>query len=247
MITFGSLPRIFFLPLMVATFHLHPALATEVIPVMTYHSHPPFQVGSEKGLTWALAAYLTKMADGKYRFEARLLSRPAIDKALERDVVAVVPWVNPLWFKDRDEQRYLWAQHVLMNDGNAVVSRRDRPVNYAGPASMKGMVLGGLRGHRYVKIDDYIKDTGQIKRVNANNLTQNIRKLRQGRINVTLMPLAAAKYLIRTLQLEDELYISPTLQQEFSRRVLVSGKRQDIVDFLDRALTNPEWKESAGL
>ena len=219
-----------------------PSNATEIVPVLTYHSHPPFQTGAREGLTWELASYLTSAAGGRYRFEVQLLSRPAVNKALANGKVAVIPWVNPSWFSDRDEQRHVWARHILMNDGNAVISRRSRPIDYTGPASMQGMVLGGLRGHKYTQVDDYIKATGQLRRVDANNLTDNIEKLREGRIDVTLMPLGAARYLLRHLGLEDTLYISPSLQQEFERRIIVSGRRTDIADFLDQALTHPAWK-----
>lgn len=217
------------------------AEAAETIPVFTYHTHPPFLVEEDRGLTRELATYLTEASEGRYRFEVRPLSRPGVDKMLAEHDSGIVPWVNPVWFKDREETRHLWTRHALMEDGNAVVSHRSRPVDYTGPEAMKGMTLGGLRGHRYEDIDDYIRTTGELKRTNANNLIDNIRKLQRHRIDVAIMPLTAARYFIWENRAEKELYISPTPHTWYERRLIVINHRRDIADFLERALARPAW------
>ncbi len=221
------------------------AAAVEKIPVITYHTHDPFIVAEGKGLTYDLVAYLNAKAAGKYEFEAAPMSRPRLNRMIETPPVAVVPWVNPVWFKDADESRYLWSAQPLMEDGNAVISRADRRFVYEGPSSIEGLVLGGLRGHVYADIDDFIANSSSTRRVDADNHFSNFEKLLNNRIDITITPESAALFLIRQHDLTDKLFISPKPHARYSRRIMVTNDRADILSFVNDVLAasadDPDW------
>jgi polar amino acid transport system substrate-binding protein len=214
--------------------------------VLTYHTHPPFVVGPQQGLTYDLAAYLTAHANGRYVFEVREMSRPALDKSLDMPLVSMVPWVHPVWFNDPHETRYLWSPYVFMQDATAVISRRDRPVVYQGPASLAGMIFGGLKGHVYAGIDAYIRETQALRRVDADNHLENFQKLLKRRIDVTLIPESAVLYLMKQEGLADQLFVSPHPHSQFTRRFFVTQQRADLCTYLNQTLsaaaTQPAWQ-----
>lgn len=224
------------------------ATSAEQIFLYTYHTHPPFIISAKRGLSYDLAHYLTEKSHGRYTFTVKAMSKPRVEKYLTQGQNGVIPWVNPVWFKDVKEEKYMWTKGGLMEDGNAIISHQDKKIIYDGPESLKGMTFGGLRGHVYLGIDDYIKETGQLVRVNAENHIDNFRKLAKKHIDVTLMPASGASYYINKEKLVDVLYISPKLHTSFQRRAIVINHRRDILDFLETIFKgmqdDPVWTKT---
>ena len=223
------------------------ANSPELIFLNTYHTHPPFFIEENKGLSYDLATYLTAKADGRYKFVVKAMSRLRVNKTIAEAESGVVPWVNPVWFKDVEEKKYMWTKGALMEDGNAIISHRENKVIYESPQSLRGMIFGGVRGHVYQGIDDYIQESKQLVRVNAENHIDNFRKLTKRRIDVTLMPTSGAHYLIKRENLGDTLYISPGPHSRFQRRAIIINNRTDILQYLEEILAgldnNQEWKK----
>lgn len=221
--------------------------AEETVGIFTYHTHPPFITGQNQGLTYDLAEFLTSKSSGRFVFVVTPMSRPRLNKSIEQSQAAIVPWVNPAWFKDKAETRYLWSRHPLMEDANGVVSRQDTRIDYEGPASLSGLTFGGIRGHVYTGIDPYIEQSNTTRRVDSDNHLTNFGKLQDGRIDVTLIPESAALYLIKEHGLEDALYISSRPHSSYQRRVMVPGGRTDLMAFVDGVLSesskDSEWLE----
>ena len=221
------------------------SVAAETIGVLTYHTHPPFITGQKQGLTYDLADFLTSKSSGRFVFKVTPMSRPRLNKAIEQSEAAIVPWVNPAWFKDKAETRYLWSRYPLMEDANGIVSRQDARIDYEGPASLSGLKFGGIRGHVYTGIDPFIAQSNTTRRVDSDNHLANFGKLKDGRIDVTLTPESGARYLIKEHGLEDILYISPKPHSSYQRRVMVLGGRTDLIDFVDGLLAESsednEW------
>lgn len=222
-----------------------PTRATEIVHVYTYHSHPPFIVSKNRGMTYDLAAYLTKQSAKRYSFVVSVVSRPRLNKIIETPQSAIVPWVNPAWFKDTEELRFQWSTGVLLSDANALVSRKDNKVNYDGPASLEGLVIGGLRGHNYVDIDTYIRDTSSTRRVDANMHSENFKKLLERRIDVMLIPTSAASYLAKLYNIKDLLYFSPRPHSRYERRGIILSEKAEIKEYVEAKLTalsdDPNW------
>ena len=223
------------------------AAAETRVGVFTYHTHPPFVTGQQQGLTYDLARYLSDKSDGRYVFKVSEMSRPRINKSITKEQSAIVPWVNPVWFGDKEETKHTWTAGALMTDGNAVVTRSDTALDYNGPASIDGMVLGGLKGHRYSGLDDYIEQSASTRRVDADSHTVNFRKLLDKQTDVMLIPKSGALFVIKQKQIEDQVYISPTPHSSYARRVMVLAGQGELKAYLDSILAgldnDPAWKE----
>ena len=214
------------------------------IPVYTYHTHAPFIISNMKGLSYDLAAYLAQKSGGKYNFTVIPMSRARVDKMINQNDKGIVPWVNPAWFQDKDETKYMWTDSVLMKDGNTVISNSENKINYRGPDSVLNLRFGGVRNHHYTGIDDYV-DSGRIKRYDADNHIDNFRKLVKKRIDFTITPLTGALFLIKTNKLEEDLYISDELHSVYKRRIIISDRNIDMKSFLEESVGNmnsdPDW------
>jgi ABC-type amino acid transport substrate-binding protein len=215
----------------------NPLAATpERVAVYTYHTHPPFITGEQEGLTFDLAKYLSEKSAGRFDFQAVSVSRPRLNERIEKPDAMIVPWVNPAWFKDVEETRYHWSERPLMEDANGIISHSDRGLIYEDPSSLAGLLFGGIRGHIYTGIDDFIRNSETTRRVDADNHLANFKKLTKGRIDVTLTPESAARYLIKEHSFSEELYLSPKPHSRYSRRMMVPNGRSDIMAFINEVL-----------
>jgi polar amino acid transport system substrate-binding protein len=227
-------------------FELHASDKAQKIKIYTYHTHEPFVSAKGKGLTYDLADFLTEYSEGRFMFSVSEVSRPRLNKLIEKERNAIVPWVNPMWFKDKDETKYIWSQNHLMQDGNAIVSLKEESFEYNAPPSIEGKVLGGLKGHRYVGIDEFISETGKAKRVDADFHRDNFVKLQNGSVDIMLIPLSAANYEIKQQKLSDKVHISEKGHTSYKRKIMVLTKQHNLPDFIESALfemeKNKEWE-----
>lgn len=213
------------------------------IPLYTYHTHPPFIIETGRGLSYDLAAYLSGKSNGYFRFFVKPMSRPRVNKMIAESKKGIVPWVNPVWFKDKQEKKYMWSKGSLMEDGNALISHQKRKIVYDGPPSLDGLIFGGVRAHVYTGLDDYIKGTGLLHRVDAENHLDNFRKLIKQRIDATITPRSGAEYLIKKEGFQGQLFISPKPHSIYKRRVIIINRLAEMRTFVDAALKDPQWIE----
>ncbi|HEY0846855.1 MAG TPA: hypothetical protein VGE12_15905 [Noviherbaspirillum sp.] len=216
--------------------------ADEIV-VYSYHNHPPFITGEGKGLSHELVHFLNRHADEGMRFRLEILPRTRLAGVMARpDFGGVVAWVSPLWFGDGDRTRYLWSR-PLMEDANVVLSAVKRRHDYTRPESLKGLVFGGILGHRYAGIDDMVTQ-GAIRREDVTRERSNLLKLDAGRIDVTLLPASTTHFLLDDMSLAERIHVSATPHSTYSRRILVSTARPDIYAFINRAVTAMETDRS---
>jgi len=206
------------------------------VEMYIYHTHPPFMVDGQSGLSFDLAAFLTKASAGKYEFKVVPASRARVNYLLKQNMPIVVPWVNPLWFGDKEQNRYLWSSEVLMQDVNAVLSHRDVSLIYYEPKSLDGLIFAGVRGHVYGGIDDHIANGGNVRRVDADSLRQNIYKILAGYADVTVMPRSMGLYTMAHHEKAEELYISFIPHSIYNRRILFHRQPTALRDFIDQTL-----------
>lgn len=222
-----------------------PLVPPKEIPVYTYHTHPPFIINTGRGLSYDLAAYLSDNSRGRFQFIVKPMSRPRVNKMLAESNTGIIPWVNPSWFKDKQEKKYQWVKASLMEDGNSVISHQKNKVFYDGPSSLDGLTFGGVRGHVYAGIDDHSKTTNNIHRVNAGKHIHNFRKLIKRRIDVTITPKSGAEYLIQKEGFQDQLFISPKLHSQYTRRVMILNEQAEVLTYintlLEQMVTDPQW------
>ncbi len=221
------------------------AQSEETIPFQTYHSTPPFVVEEQSrlGLTYDLADILSEKSEGRFDFVVSNWPRKRLNRNLENMEVLVVPWVNPSWFGDAKQTRYLWSDGY-MEDSNIVLSPIDNPVEYHGPESLIGKSISVLLGARLAGIDDLIKQ-GKIRRETTSNFDSILRMVLYGRVDATILPSPVAKYFISKTKSQGRFYISSQPHRKYWRHFLVKG-RSDIREFLQELvpflLHDPQWK-----
>ena len=221
------------------------ALSEETIPFQTYHSTPPFVVEEQSrlGLTYDLADILSEKSEGRFRFAVSNWPRKRLNSNLENMEALVVPWVNPSWFGDAKQTRYLWSDGY-MQDSNIVLSRVDNPVKYQGPESLIGKSISVLLGARLAGIDDLIEQ-GKIRRETASSFESVLRMVLYGRVDATVLPSPVAKYYIATTESQGRFYISDQSHRKYWRHFLVKG-RPDVHEYLQGLvpflLHDPQWQ-----
>ncbi|HLO93023.1 MAG TPA: hypothetical protein VK195_01795, partial [Burkholderiaceae bacterium] len=164
-----------------------PAVATEtteraVLPVLSYYDYPPFSTGPGQGLTQSLLALLQRRAGPLLPpLQEELLPRRRVAALVGRSGwKGLVPWVSPAWFQDPDRHRFVWTE-PLMQDEDLVISLKSRPVDYQGPASLKGITLGGVFGHVYPETEALVK-AGELQRLDSFSQEASLRMLMMGRV-----------------------------------------------------------------
>ncbi len=218
--------------------------STTEVPLFTYHTHAPFIVASHQGLTYDLAEYLSKKSHGRYQFVVKPMSRTRVNKILKQGEAGIVPWVNPAWFNDVAETKFLWSKSILMQDSNVLLSHIERKIDYRGRESVSGLTFGGVRGHRYQGIDDWVQQKA-LSRIDTETHISNYRKLMRKRIDFTITPLTGALYLLKQHGLQDQIFISPNHHSTYERRLIVSDKNIEIKAYIEKTLAqmsaDPTW------
>lgn len=222
------------------------ALAEDV-SLITYHGFAPYVAEEKAGLTYDLADYLSRKSGGAYTFTVQVMPRKRLDEELSGAKPVVVPWVSPAWFGDADMTKYKWTGAVVQ-DSNAVISPKAKPVEYTGPDALSGLKLGGVAGHKYAGVDPLV-EAGKITREDANSELVNLKKVAAGRVDVTLMAESGARYMAKKEGVADQIHFSGTPHSKYERRVFVSGNDAKLADYVTKTVNglaaDPEWQKIA--
>jgi len=238
---------LFLLSILGISVNIAAADTPEKIMLYSYHNHPPFVTDKNAGLTYDLADKLNTLSAGRYYFEVKIVPRSRLNHfisnwisgecpASQCDNNWLVPWVNPKWgFSKTDASNYLW--HPLFTDSNVVVSNTSSDFEYKGPESLKGKVLAGMRGHRYVGIDELV-DSGEIIRIDGNRERDNLLKVLKNRVTATLLPQSTMQYLLKNDSVihkqNNQLKISKQEHQQYKRFIMLPSGREKILTLVQK-------------
>ncbi len=211
--------------------------ASQTIPFYTYYDEPPFALEQADNLTQKLADWLSKKSKGQYQFVPTYLPRRRLDLTVlsQADWQGVVVWASPQFFLDQERSKYLWTD-TYMHDINLVVSHRNKPINFNGPASLYGLTVGSVIGHQ---LDDFQRDiaAGRIHREDAGSALSNLKKLQLQRIDAAFIPAIALPYYRQQLpQLDQWLYIAKQPRSEVYRHLFVARSQVRLHRFLNQAI-----------
>lgn len=114
------------------------AMAAEFV-LYTYHDKPPYYLHADGNVevpTGGLYTELAAILNSRQRdlqLQIAYLPRRRLDRDLESGTLnGGVIGVNPLWFKDVDQTKYLWSA-PLMRDQDVVVVRKGGEFAYKHP------------------------------------------------------------------------------------------------------------------
>ncbi|WP_439886413.1 substrate-binding periplasmic protein [Pseudomonas sp. MBLB4123] len=221
-------------------------LGSQHIKVYAYHLKPPFIVDLQQrqGLYFDFSDYLNSKGDA-YRFETLYLPRNRIEHDLDHGHLdGVVIGVNPLWFQDQAQERFLWTPS-LYQDQDEIVSLTGTGLNYRGPESLSGLHLAGVLGFSYHGIDDWVA-AGKIDRSDTPGEREVLLMLLKGRVDVGIVSRSTLDYLIEREGWQGLFHVSPTPHDRFARRLLLPPGQEALYHYLlpilEQLPQDPAWQ-----
>ena len=222
--------------------------AFETIKVYSYHLKPPLILdqATGRGLYNDVLSYLNKQ-NSVYRFELQYLPRRRLDLLLKTGKLdGLVMGVNPVWFDDRNEQKFLWSL-PFMSDTDEIVSSRDRPFDYTGPKSMLGMRIGTVLGYYYPGLNELLAE-GKIQRDDASSDENSFRKLMAGRVDAAIVSRSQYDYEMKTHEeLSGHFYISRQPLEQYERHIMLPLSmprvQAQINAMLKNSAADPNWQK----
>lgn len=190
------------------------------LEVLSHYDYPPFLTGPGTGLSYELLDWLH--SELQLSAELLLLPRRRLDMRLtESGWQGFVPWVNPIWFGDTQRRRFGWSE-ALMNDEDLVLHRPGLNLDYRGPESLRGLLVGGVTGHVYADIEPDVQ-AGRTRREDAISTELSLRKLMLGRVDVVFLSRSGLPWWAQQLpDLLKTVQIASTPRQRFQRFLLLS-------------------------
>lgn len=218
------------------------------LPVLSYYDYPPFSTGPGQGLTAQLLTLLHERAEGQLpSLQAELLPRKRVAAQVgQPGWLGLVPWVSPSWFMNAERQRFLWSE-PLMQDEDLVLSLRSRPVDYHGPASLKGLRLGGVFGHVYAEVDPLVA-AGEIQRVDSFSQEANLRMLMMGRVHAVFVSRSGlAGWRQRLPGFEQSVQAAAQPRMRYQRHLMLSprvpeAQSQRLLQTVAELAQDPAWR-----
>lgn len=218
-----------------------------LVPVYVYHQQPPFIVNIEKkqGLYFDFVRRLNALND-EYLFKVTYVPRKRVERMLEsHSMNAVLLGVNPTWFKDKEETKYLWTT-VILNDRDEVVSLKTESIEFSGADSLVGVTLGGVRGYYYYGINELVS-AKKIRRVDTVGEAELFSMLLKERVEAAIIGKRTFDYMVSRNDWQNNFYLSAKPHDVFERRILVPQNMAMIYPYLqgiiDQLVRDKAWQE----
>ena len=140
---------------------------------------PPYIVdkGAEKGAATALVAEILKRAG--YETDISIETWP---RTLEGTSAGIYDVIIAAWYTKEREKHFQYTDPYFVNTIQ-FVKRKGVPIKFRNYQDLKGLVIGVVNGYAYG--DEFDQAQGILKLPN-NHLIQNLLKLKQGQIDLTL-------------------------------------------------------------
>lgn len=207
-----------------------------IVTVYGYHTEAPFVINSERqtGLNFEFVDKLNELSPPEYTFQLRMLQRPALNQRLLAAKPSIILWTNPAWFKSKQSASYHWSNTVFL-DSDVVVSLAAAPVNYQGPESLTGMVLGARSGYYYSGLNPLIS-AHKLRRVDAPDDQTNLQRLLDRSTDVMIISKSTLVHYARSKNLISTLHMSSTPQSRYERKVLVTDQLASVLPVINNAV-----------
>ena len=219
----------------------------EPVEVWIYHNFAPFVIDgpNQQGLSFDLARRLTDMSEGRYSFDVYVLPRGRINLRLSEGMSGFVFWGNPAWFGDSKQETYFWSQPLLRGQ-SVIISPSATPVDYETPASLTGARLAGIRGHRYVGVDELV-EAGEASRYDVSDEAGLVKFIASGRAEAAVIARSAVEYLTAKYDIEDQIHVAPVPHSEYERHILAPKSMEAAFVFTQEAIEeltdDPQWRD----
>lgn len=202
----------------------------------TYHSKPPdiINLENKKGSYFDLVNKLNEY-ESPYHFKLVYIPRNRLNRFLaDEKLNGFVLGVNPKWFDDENQIRYLWTDTVF-TDKDEFVSLKSTAFEYSDAESLKGKIIAASRGFIYKNIDNAVKNDNA-KRLNAADEYSVLNLVLKGRADIGIVSEASLPIFIKQHDLQGKLHISSKPQDVFDRQLLVPRYQRALFWHLNSAI-----------
>lgn len=222
------------------------------VDIYEYHQFPPMVVSQEKavGLSFAFARYLSNVSNRQYHFKIHLISMNDLQLKLKSQQPAVVLFVNPIWFDDPQESKFLWSKEVLTLK-DEIVSLSGKPFVFTQNEDYKGKRIGGIKGYTYPALDLLVSEN-LAQRVDAEGDLENLKRLyKKGDLDAIIVNQGPLKFYSQLLGIENKLFVSPKPSGVYQVKIMVTKSQPAVFEFIQNVLANmkedPAWIEIKNL
>lgn len=205
------------------------------LKVFSYYTSPPFS--NEEGKVGLVAEFLQAIEqyDERLKFDLQIISRPKLNKILEESKSTfIVPFAHPLWFNDKNREKYLWSR-PLYTDYNSLISHKSKPVEFKGLYSFIFQGVGTLKGFHIYLLDDLV-EKGKAKRVDVHEPETLVQMIALKKIKMAVLPHAMAHYHTEKLKLQDQVYYSARPHQTYDRHLMLANASTELNGIIDEAI-----------
>lgn len=239
--------------LLAMVFLLSPALASsEERPFFTfyaYHDKPPYyapESSRDNSAEGIYAAFVLFLNDRQTNYRVQLIFQPRVrleDKLNSGALPGAIIGVNPLWFKDRNELRFLWSG-AFMWDKDIVVVHRNAAFTFTQADDLIGKKLALPRGQYFLGVSQ-LAAAGKLNVFETNSDLQNLQMVNLGRADATITSVLTYEYFTKTHTKNHALKAFDTPHDEYARRMLFPKTQQEayavLAPIIEASLGDPAW------
>ncbi len=217
----------------------------------TYHNKPPYYFSDKEGAKYehdigfykGFVDYLNRQ---QANIKVKLEFRPRV--RLEQDLKSgklegAIMGVNPIWFDDKTQTKYLWSAAFMM-DKDIILVAKGNVFSYQHPQDFEGKTLVLSRGLYYWGVSERIKQ----KKVNAyltDSDEQNLGMVSFGRADATIMSESTAHYFFHQQFDQKKFEVLKQPHDAYERKILFLKRDKNILNALQphikSALKDEKW------
>ena len=216
------------------------ASSDKVINVYTYHDKPPYVIHQsnthiiQSGIYLELVSYLNRV-DSEYQYQLTYMPRVRLERLLkDKQLDGVIIGVNPLWFADKDKNKYLWSE-PFMDDKDIFLVNAESTLNYKQASDLAGLTIALERGTYYKGISELINQ-GEIELAATNSSQQNLNMLAYHRADITIMSQLSANYFFNHGYQRSLFKVLPQAHDFYQRFILIPKSLKHITKPINQAL-----------
>lgn len=229
------------------------AYVSNKVQVYTYHEKPPYFIHENKitqstqhGIYQDFVNYLNA-EQSNIRYELRFMPRLRLESQLTKEKLdGIIIGVNPLWFKDKEQTKYLWT-NAIMKDKDMFLVNSESNINFSKTEEFIGLTFVLARGSYYKGITELAKQK-KIKMSVTNNAQQNLDMLSHHRADVTIMSELTANYFFNKEYPREKFRILSTPHDTFERMILIPRSQkhlhQELSIIVEKAALDKTWQDT---
>lgn len=209
------------------------------ITIFTYHDKAPFILDKSNniGIYYDLAKYLNKR-QSNYQFKTSYIPRKRLNYMINnKNFNGVVVGVTPIWFKDKNETKFLWLDGII-DDRDEFISLAKSPFIYENTQSLLNKTMVTVAGYYYFGVTELVRQD-KLKVIETVGELQVLKLLSKQRADFGIVSQSSFRYFAKHLQIDpSKYYRSDIPHDQFTRRAFVDKENKQLFKTLQPIFAN---------